>query len=36
MKHILQALADEKAPLRERIEARNELYRRLIAAGILD
>jgi hypothetical protein len=29
-------LADGEVPLRERLEARNELYRRLIAAGILD
>jgi hypothetical protein len=29
-------LADGEAPLRERLEARNELYKRLIAAGIMD
>jgi hypothetical protein len=33
---VLQVLADDKAPLRERFEARNELYKRLIAAGIMD
>ena len=32
----LQAMADDAMPRRERFEARNELYRRLIAAGILD
>ena len=32
----LQAMADDATPSRERFEARNELYRRLIAAGILD
>ena len=36
VKQVLQALADDEAPLRERFEARNELYRRLIAAGIVD
>ena len=36
VKQVLQTLADDKAPLRERFEARNELYRRLIAAGIVD
>ena len=36
VKQVLQALADDKAPLRDRLEARNELYRRLIAAGIVD
>ena len=36
VKQVLQTLADDKAPLRERLEARNELYRRLIAAGIVD
>ena len=36
VKQVLQALADDKAPPRERFEARNELYRRLIAAGIVD
>jgi len=36
VKHILQTIADDKVPLRERIDARNELYRRLIAAGIVD
>ena len=34
--HALQMLADDKAPQRQRFEARNELYRRLIAAGIVD
>ena len=32
----LQLLADDEAPLRERFEARNELYRRMIAAGIVE
>ena len=36
VKHVLHVLADGKAPLRERLEARNELYRRLIAASIID
>ena len=36
VKQVLQTLADDKAPPRERLEARNELYRRLIAAGIVD
>ena len=36
VKQTLQALADDKEPLRERFEARNELYRRLIVAGIVD
>ena len=36
VKQVLQMLADDEAPLRERFEARNELYRRLIAAGIVD
>ena len=36
VKQVLQALADDKAPLRERFEARNELYRRMIAAGIVE
>jgi hypothetical protein len=33
---VLQVLADDKAPQRERFEARNVLYKRLIAAGIMD
>ena len=36
VKQVLQALADDKGPLRERFEARNELYRRMIAAGIVE
>ena len=32
----LQALADDEAPQRERVEARNRLYRALIAAGIME
>ena len=36
VKQVLQMLADYEAPLRDRLEARNELYRRLIAAGIVD
>ena len=36
VKQVLQTLADDKAPLQQRIEARNRLYRPLIAAGIVD
>ena len=36
VKQVLQMLADDEAPLRERFEVRNELYRRLIAAGIVE
>jgi hypothetical protein len=36
VKQVLQVLADDEAPARERIEVYNELYRRLIAAGIVD
>jgi hypothetical protein len=36
VKWVLQVLADDKAPQREQFEARNELYRRLIAADIMD
>ena len=36
VKQVLQALGDDKAPPAERSEARRELYRRLIAAGIVD
>jgi hypothetical protein len=36
VRQVLQTLADGEAPLRERLEARNELYRRMIAAGIVD
>ena len=36
VKHVLQTFADDEAPLRERFEARNALYRRLIAAGIVE
>ena len=36
VKRALQALADDGAPQREQFEARNELYRRLIAAGIME
>ena len=36
VKQVLRTLADDKAPARERSEARNELYRRMIAAGIVD
>ena len=36
VKQVLQTLADDKAPPRERSEARNELYRRMIAAGIVE
>jgi hypothetical protein len=33
---VLQILVDDQVPQRERFEAHNELYRRLIAAGIVD
>jgi hypothetical protein len=33
VKLVLEILADHEAPLREKFEACNELYRRLIAAG---
>ena len=36
VKQVLRTLADEKARPVERFEARRELYRRLIAAGIVD
>ena len=36
VKQVLQTLADDKARPSERFEARRELYRRLIAAGIVD
>ena len=36
VKQVLRTLADDKAPPRERSEARNELYRRMIAAGIVE
>ena len=36
VKQVLQTLADDKARPGERFEARRELYRRLIAAGIVD
>ena len=36
VKQVLQTLADNRARPAERFEARRELYRRLIAAGILD
>ena len=36
VKQVLQTLADDKARPAERLEARRELYRRLIAAGIVD
>jgi hypothetical protein len=36
VQQVLQTLADDKAPLQQRIEARNRLYRPLIAAGIVD
>ncbi len=36
VKQVLQTLADDKAQPAERFEARRELYRRLIAAGIVD
>ena len=36
VKQVLQVLVDDEAPRRERIEVYNELYRRLIAAGIVD
>jgi hypothetical protein len=36
VRQALQLLADDEAPLRERFEARNELYRRMIAAGVVE
>jgi hypothetical protein len=36
VKQVLQALADDQAPPSERFEARRELYKRLIAAGVVD
>jgi hypothetical protein len=36
VKQVLQTLADDKARPSERFEARRELYRRLIAAGVAD
>ena len=36
LKQILLVLADDQASPRERLEARRELYRRLIAARIVD
>ena len=36
VKQVLQTLADDTARAAERFEARRELYRRLIAAGIVD
>ena len=36
VKQVLQTLADDKARTAERFEARRELCRRLIAAGIVD
>ena len=36
VKQVLQTLADDKARPAERFEAGRELYRRLIAAGIVD
>ena len=36
VKQVLQVLVDDEAPQRERFEAHNELYRRLIAAGVVD
>ena len=36
VKQVLQTLADDQGAPRERFEARRELYRRLIAAGIVD
>jgi hypothetical protein len=36
VKQVVQTLADPKARPAERLEARRELYRRLIAAGIVD
>ena len=36
VRQVLRTFADDVAPLRERFEARNELYRRMIAAGIVE
>jgi hypothetical protein len=36
VEYVLEVLADDETPQREQFEARNELYRRLISAGIMD
>ena len=36
VRQVLQTLADDKAPLRERFAARNKLYAGMIAAGVID
>src|SRR5262245_18550578 len=36
LKPVLLVLSDDQASSRERFEARRELYRRLISAGIMD
>ena len=36
LKQVLLVLSDDQASPRERFEARRELYRRLIAAGLVD
>jgi hypothetical protein len=36
VRQVLQVLVDDEVPQRQRFEAHNELYRRLIAAGIVD
>ena len=36
VKQVLHMLVDAGVPLRERFEARNELYRRLISSGVMD
>ena len=36
VKQVVQTLADDRVPLRERFAARNELYRRMIAAGVVE
>ncbi|WP_426528857.1 hypothetical protein [Bradyrhizobium sp. McL0615] len=36
VKQVLQVMSDDQLSSRDQFEARNELYRRLIAAGIVD
>jgi hypothetical protein len=36
VKNVVETLSDPRATSRERFEARNELYRRLIAAGVVE
>ena len=36
VKQVLQTLADTEATRAERVEARREIYRRLISAGVME